>query len=108
MQLEDIRLTSKDVGIDGNFSVDSENLVSSRLLLSLSQDLLRKSPKFRSVLSIFEKEKSSLGFYFQLSGNMNAMNFQWLPSEDKDRIQTRIPDFIERLIERDVDTMMKP
>ena len=108
IQLRDIRLKTEDVRIGGYFDVDSKNLVSSKLFLALSQDLLRESPKFKPVLKMFEDDDHHLGFDFQLSGNMSAMNFQWLPSEVKRKIQARIPDFIERMIERDVDAMMDP
>jgi hypothetical protein len=106
-QLRDIRLETADVRIGGYFSVDGKNLVSSRLFLALSQDLLGGSPKFKPVLKMFEKDASHLGFDFQLSGNMNAMNFQWMPSEVKRKIQTRIPDFVERMIERDIDALIE-
>ena len=94
--------------ISGYFDFDNEGLVSSKLFLALSQDLLRRSPKFKPVLKMFEEDEPYLGFDFQLSGNMSAMNFQWLPSEVKSKIQARIPDFIERSIERNVDAMMEP
>ena len=108
IQLRDIRLATENVRITGYFDIDNKNLVSSKLFLALSRDLLDRSLKFKPVLKMFEDDDSHLDFDFQLSGNMNAMNFQWLPSEDKRKIQTRIPDFIERLIERDVDAMMDP
>ncbi|MCK5083410.1 MAG: hypothetical protein KAR31_10925, partial [Candidatus Omnitrophica bacterium] len=108
IQLHDIRLATENVRITGYFDIDNKNLVSSKLFLALSRDLLDRSLKFKPVLKMFEDDDSHLDFDFQLSGNMNAMNFQWLPSEDKRKIQTRIPDFIERLIERDVDAMMDP
>jgi hypothetical protein len=106
-QLSDILLQTQDVHVGGYFRVDGKDLVASKLSLGLSQDLLYKSPKFKPVLKIFPKEASPLGFDFQLSGNLNAMNFQWLPSEVKQKIQKRIPDFVERMIEKDVDAMME-
>ena len=106
VQLHDIRLETEDVRIGGYFDIDNKNLVTSKLFMALSQDLLRESPKFKPVLKMFEGDDSHLGFDFQLSGNMGSMNFQWLPSEVKTKIQARIPDFIERLIEKDVDAMM--
>jgi len=107
IRLRDIRLETGDVRIGGYFDVDDKNLVSSRLSLALSQELLRKSPKFRPILKIFEGDTSHLGFDFRLSGNMGTMNFQWLPSEVKRKIQSRIPDFIERKIERSVDEIIE-
>lgn len=107
VRLRDIHLKTKDVRVGGYFDIDDKNLVSSRLSLDLSKELLHKSSKFRPILKMFDDDISHLGFDFQLSGNMDMMNFQWLPSEVKRKIQTRIPDFIERKIERDVDEMME-
>ena len=57
---------------------------------------------------MFTDYPHNLGFDFQLSGNLSTMNFQWLPSEVKEKIQMRIPDFVERMIERNVDALMEP
>jgi len=103
VQLHDIRLETDDVQIGGYYDIDDKNLISSRLSLNLSQRLLEESPKFRPVLKLFEDDEEYLNFDFQLSGAINNINFQWLPSEVKRKIQTRIPDFVERMIERNVD-----
>ena len=108
IQLRDIRLTSEDVGIEGYFDIDHQNLVESEITLSLSKDLLGVSPKFKPVLKIFNEDDSHLNFDFRLSGNVDAMNFQWMPSPVKTKIQTRIPDFIERKIERNIDSLREP
>ncbi len=105
--MRDIYLQSDDVDIRGYFTLDGKSLVSSKLSLALSQSLLRKSSKFKPVLKMFADDPSDLGFDFQLSGNLGKMNFQWLTSDAKQKIQKRIPDFIERMIERDVDAMME-
>jgi len=106
IQIHDIRLKNEDVGIKGYFGIDHQNLVSSEITLALSQDLLSESPKFKPVLKMFKKDNSHLDFDFRLSGNVDTMNFQWVPSEVKKKIQTRIPDFIERKIERNIDSLM--
>ena len=49
-----------------------------------------------------------MDFDFRLSGSVDTMNFQWVPSAVKKKIQTRIPDFIERKIERNIDSLMEP
>jgi len=108
IQFRDIRLKNPDVNIEGYFDIDHQNLVSSEITLALSQDLLRKSPKFKPVLKMFSEEDSYLDFDFRLSGSVDAMNFQWVPSVVKKKIQTRIPDFIERKIERNIDLLMEP
>jgi len=106
IQIHDIRLRTKDVDIGGYFSVDHQNLVSSEITLAFSQELLGESPKFKSILTIFDEDNDRLDFDFRLSGNVDTMNFQWVPSEVKKKIQTRIPDFIERKIERNIDSLM--
>lgn len=108
VRLRDIMLNTDDVRIRGYYDIDHKNLVTSKLSLALSQNLLRRSNKFRPILKMFDGSASHLDFDFQLSGKTDAMNFQWLPNEVKGKIQKRIPDFIERRIERNVDEMMEP
>ena len=59
-------------------------------------------------MKTYKKEDAHLNFDFRLSGNIGAVNFQWLPSEVKRQIQGQIPDFIERKIEQNIDDMMAP
>ena len=47
-------------------------------------------------------------FTFQLSGRQEAMNFSRMPSPHKNMIRERIPNFVERIIERRIDEMMAP
>ena len=108
VRLHDIRLRTADVQMGGYYEIDSQSLVTSELSLDLSRALLSKSPKFSQLMKTYDKETEFLDFDFRLSGNVDAMNFQWLPSELKRRIQGQIPDFIERKIERDIDVMMDP
>ncbi len=107
LRFQDILLKSDDVNIGGYFHIDRHNLVSSYLSLALSKRLLGESRKFRPILKIFDEDVTALVFDFQLSGQQDAMNFQWLPSEHKRKIQERIPDFIERIIERNIDEMIE-
>ncbi|MBI5416305.1 MAG: hypothetical protein HZA29_05770 [Candidatus Omnitrophica bacterium] len=108
LKFQGILLKSGDVNIDGYFNVDKDNLVSSYLSLAFSKRLLGESPKFRPILKIFGEDVPAVIFDFQLSGMQDAMNFQWLPSRHKSMIQERIPDFIERIIERNIDEMIAP
>jgi len=106
--LKNIRLKSKDVGLDGYFHVAPSQLVSSRIALSLSRRVLRESPRFTPLLRMFEKSVPSLIFDFQLSGDLENMNFKWLQSHFKRRIRQRIPDFIERKIQHGIEAILKP
>lgn len=108
VQLQDILLKSANITMTGNFSIDANDLVSSKLSLTFQRELLKESRKFRPILRMFEKDVSSLDFDFQLSGNQQTINFQWLESDVKKRIQDRIPDFIERKIERRIDDSLLP
>lgn len=100
--LDHVDLSSDDVKVKGSFFADRDSLVTSKLSLVFSRDLLETSPKFRPVLNRFE-DLQSFGLDFQLSGRQEAMNFHWLDSEIKQKIQAWIPNFIERKIERNID-----
>lgn len=105
--ISDIHLSSPTVGLTGYFNVDKSKLVSSKVSLSLGRTILQESPKFRAILKMFDEDVASLPFDFQLSGNQDAMNFQWLQTEFKERIQKRIPNFIERMIDRRIDAILE-
>ncbi len=102
-----IQLNSPAVGMTGYYNVDKNNLVSSKISLSLDRPILQESPKFRAILKMFDQDVASLPFDFQLSGDQDALNFQWLQTEFKERIQSRIPNFIERMIDRRIDAIME-
>jgi hypothetical protein len=98
-----MRLESQDVNVKGYFGLGQDSMVSSKLFLSLSRRKLKESPKFTPVLRLVSPELNSLSFDFQLSGNLNTMNFQWLESTFKNELQDAIPGFIQRKIERTVE-----
>ena len=107
MKLYDIHFKTDDVWVGGYFDVDHESLVSSKITMRLSKNLLTQSPDLKPVLKDFKDVDTHLGFDFQLSGSLDATNFQWLPSAVKTKIQEHIPDFVERMIERNVDAIME-
>jgi hypothetical protein len=45
------------------------------------------------------KDINPLRFDFKVSGYATALNVQWADSEVKKEIQSRVPDFIERIVE---------
>lgn len=98
-----IDLDSQDVDLNGYFKLGMNDLVSSKISLSLTRKLLSESPKFTRLLRIVSEESEALTFKFQLSGNLHGMNFKWLKSDLKKELQDSIPNFIERKIERDVE-----
>jgi len=103
-----ILLNSSNINISGDFAIDKNSLVTSYLSLAFSKGLLDESAKFRPILKIFGDDIPMVVFDFQLAGRQEAMNFQWMPSPHKNMIQERIPNFVERIIERRIDEMMAP
>ena len=106
--VDEIHLESPDVALNGHFHVGSDRFVDSTISLSLGRKVLKESPRFVRLLRMFKKDVPSLVFDFRLSGALEAMNFQWMQSAFKQRIRQRIPDFIERKIERGIDAILEP
>lgn len=105
--LRELKLGSQDVNLSGYFKLGADDLVSSKLSLALSRELLKESPKFAPLLRLADSGPASLAFNFQLSGVLDAMNFQWLSSDFKKDVQDAIPGFIERKIERSVEDLIE-
>jgi hypothetical protein len=106
--LRELKLNSQDVNLSGYFRLGADDLVSSKLSLALSRELLKESPKFAPLLRLAaDPGPASLTFNFQLSGVLDAMNFQWLSSDFKKDVQGAIPGFIERKIERSVEDLIE-
>jgi len=101
--LHDIDLESKNLSLNGYFTLGKNDLVSSKLSLALTRDLLKESPKFTALLKLLSKDLNRLSFNFQLSGNLGGMNFQWLKSDLKRELEESIPGFIQRKLEKDVE-----
>lgn len=101
--LNGIDLRSKNVNVSGDFSLHTDNLVSSKLSLALSKEILQESVKLAPLLRLLGNEFESLIFNFQLSGILESMNFQWLESDFKKKLRESVPGFIERRIEKDVE-----
>ncbi|MCP4653742.1 MAG: AsmA-like C-terminal region-containing protein [Candidatus Omnitrophica bacterium] len=108
MSLKNITLRSKDVGLRGYYTVRSNDLISSKLSLFLSKELLSTSPKFRPLIKILSREAFFPDFDFQLSGVSSALNFKWLDSKFKQQLRDRVPNFVERGIERKIEAIINP
>ena len=108
LKFKGILLSSENVNISGDFAIDKNSLVTSYLSLAFSKKLLDESAKFRPILKIFGEDIPMVVFDFQLAGRQEALNFQWMPSPHKAMIQEKIPNFVERIIERRIDEMMTP
>lgn len=104
--VDKINLDSQKIKLKGYYYKHLDDLVSSKLSLSISEKMLAES-KLRSLINILEKDVNYLTFDFQLSGLYGRTNFQWLDSAFKKRLRKRIPNFIERGIERKVEEAIK-
>ena len=100
-------LDSQDLALGGYFKLGMNDFVSSKMSLALSRPLLSESPKFTRLLKLVSPDLNALTFKFQLSGILDRMNFKWLRSDLKRELQERIPNFIERKIERDVQAAIE-
>jgi len=106
--LEDIDLKSDNVTLKGSFAVSADDMVSSKLYLTFSGKLLDTSAKFKRLLKLLGRENAKLvNFDFQLSGLFNAMNFQWLESDFKERLKELLPPMIERILERRIGKVVE-
>ncbi|MFZ2385582.1 MAG: hypothetical protein WBE75_05200 [Candidatus Omnitrophota bacterium] len=105
--LNNMRLDSDNVKLSGYFNLAQADMVSSKIALSFPRALLKGSPKFTPLLNLLNKKISVLNFNFQLSGELNDMNFQWLQSDFKDELQKAIPDFAEAGFEEKVEGIIE-
>lgn len=105
--LKKINLYSKDLASKGNFTLYENDLVSSKLSLVLSKVLLKSSPKFSRLIKYLRKDTSTVSFNFQLSGLFHAMNFKWLESDFKQKLQELLPSRMEKRIEDEVEIIME-
>lgn len=105
VSLQEIKLDSKDVALSGYFGLGASDMVSSKISMALSRELLSQSPKFAPLVRIIGSAPA-LSFNFQLSGLLHGMNFQWLRSDLKKKLQDSIPDFIERHIEKKIEEII--
>ena len=100
-------LDSENVKIKGYFQLKENDMVASKIFLSLRRNLLQSSPKFTPLLKLLDTKQESVKFNFQLSGNFHGMNFQWLKSDFKDELQKAMPNFAKRNFEKEVKRIIE-
>ena len=67
---------TEDLDLSGFFRVNPNDLVSSRIAILFSPQLLQESPVGQKVLQIVPRARG-LPSEFRLSGNRRSMIFQW-------------------------------
>jgi hypothetical protein len=103
LNFHNINLASKGINVLGDFHVDPNELVTSQFSLGFSRDILSESPHFNSLIKRKSYESYDIfDFDFLLSGNVDAMNFQWTQSVLKSKVQESLPNFYQKRIENGV------
>ena len=100
--LDDLKLSTDDLDLNGNFYLDGDDLVTSRGSLRFSKKLLSESDIGRHIIGLV-RGAWTMPFEFSLSGNMYRMNFQWDKSPLKDKVRQHLFSFFESIIDRRMD-----
>lgn len=100
--LKDIALESNKLSLNGYFNILANDLVSGKLSLIFSEELLASSEKLTRLLRLL-KEVSTVNFDFQMSGLYQTMNFKWLASDFKTGLQKLLPAGMERNFEQQIE-----
>ncbi|MBI4845093.1 MAG: hypothetical protein HY810_01230 [Candidatus Omnitrophica bacterium] len=106
-RLDNVCLSGKDISLKGQLDVRDNELISGRLALRLSRQILKESSKFQLLLGLISHDIKEFDFNFQFSGLYQSINFQWLESEFKHKVQKMLPGFIEQGLERKVESAIK-
>jgi hypothetical protein len=106
--IKDLHLASSGLSMGGAFHLGTNNMVSSKLALTCNRGLLENSSKFKPLMRLVGKDVAALTFEFRLSGNLHQMNFLWLESDFKHRLQNAIPGFMERSVEKKIEESLQP
>ncbi|MFC1510727.1 hypothetical protein ACFL49_03600, partial [Candidatus Omnitrophota bacterium] len=101
--LYDINTDSNALKLKGFYAIKNDGLVSSKLTLLFNRDMLKNSSKCKILHKSINNNSDYIDFDIQLSGDQDNVNFLWLDSETKTAIQEKLPNFIERIIDRRVD-----
>jgi len=105
--LSEILLQSRDVNFSGNLKIDGNKFISSRLSINIEKELMNESAVFRPLLRWLPEDFNPMEFDLQLSGNMETISIQWLPSELRNSVQEHIPRTWQYRIERRIEGDMK-
>lgn len=104
--IDEIKLSSAWLGLDGYFHLYQSGLVSGKVSLGFSRDLLANSAKFKSLVRLLGDDVSAARFEFKLSGLCEAMNFKWLSSDFKQKLQDLLPRGMEKSIEKKIEAVV--
>jgi len=69
--------------------------------------LIGTSSKFKPLLKLLATDTAPLDFNFQLSGFLDRMNFKWLDSDFKKKLEKRLSPRIKRKIEKQIEEVIE-
>ncbi len=104
--IDEIKLSADCLGLDGYFHLYQSGLVSGKASLGFSRDLLASSPKFKSLVRLLGDGVSAARFEFKLSGLCEAMNFKWMSTDFKEKLQDLLPRGMEKSIEKKIEAVV--
>jgi len=105
--LDNLRLETDNLDLNGFFHLDADDLVSSKLSIRFSKKLLGESPTGRDIIGLVHGAWT-LPFEFSLSGNLYRMNFQWNNSPLKNKVRQHMFSFIQKMIDQHMDDYTTP
>ncbi len=97
--LDDIKLRSDDLDLNGFFHLDADDLVSSQASIQFSKNLLKESPIGRQIIGLV-RGAWTFPIEFSLSGNVHKMNFQWDNSLLKDKVRQHMFSLFENMVDQ--------
>lgn len=105
-EVDNIFLKSNEFGIKGHFYINKNRFVNSQVSLLFQRDFLKQSKKLKRLTKLVAQDINPLDFNFKLSGNIDAVNFQWLYSDFKKSLEERIPKRYQKKIEESIEDII--
>ena len=69
--------------------------------------MLENSPKFTRLMKYLGQDNDFISFNFQLSGLFQSMNFKWLESEFKQKLENLLPSKYEKGLEDEIEKIIE-
>jgi hypothetical protein len=104
IKVSEIKLTSKDVLMDGAWDTDGK--IEGVLNLKISSQLLNQFPTFKKLILLTKIKKPYIDFNFLLGGLPETVRVMWLKGEFKDKITQELPPWAKRSVENSLNKMV--
>jgi len=107
INFDKVTLGSSELILNGYGNIKEEGRINSKVSLIISRRLIGTSSKFKPLLKLLATDAAPLDFNFQLSGFLDRMNFKWLDSDFKKRLEKRLSPWIKRKIEKQIEEVIE-